>query len=636
MAVPPSATRAFFESVRTLTLYGRVFGWGRVRGLLRDASGEQAAAQREGEQVRARLAEAAESRQLLEARSAACDAQAAAAGAALLSKQREAAEARALAETLARRASQAETLLSARDAQLAEAVAALGASEGKLELSAGRAEEMRARVSSLETDAAGLDRALAEAKGANLAKDELLKEEAAARARTEAELAAARATLAAEKKNAEDSIAVCRRELVDAASKREGEEALRREAEAQLREARTELSAAAEAKTANLAKDELLKEEAAARARTEAELAAARATLAAEKKNALDSGADADRCRRELLDYTSKCASAESAHRGEEALRREAESRLREARAALDEARARETERVRAVNQQLGTLHRAAADYQARHDTEQEALNQQRVTAAEAARNAWKGHEAAVQARMKELCRRHGLDFVETPPFRGKPDATLLLTDEYVVFEAKSPGADDGANFPSYIKTSCEQLVKYAKQDAVRNELFLVVPQTALPLLSDFVFQTADYTVFIVSIEAVEPLLVHLKKLEAYKTQDGLTLDDQESIGRILGKLTHFAKRKVQVDLFFARQLRELMFAWESALPPEFLDRVEAVERVEKLNAPVEKRAKSVAAKELIKDAESISNDMLGKGVSDNDAALCEVLNSERMNLHSI
>ena len=64
---------------------------------------------------------------------------------------------------------------------------------------------------------------------------------------------------------------------------------------------------------------------------------------------------------------------------------------------------------------------------------------------------------------------------MEKPPFKGNPDNTIKICDEFVVFDAKSPGTEDLKVFYKYIKKQAEDMKKYAKQESVKRDVFLVV-----------------------------------------------------------------------------------------------------------------------------------------------------------------
>jgi hypothetical protein len=245
-----------------------------------------------------------------------------------------------------------------------------------------------------------------------------------------------------------------------------------------------------------------------------------------------------------------------------------------------------------------------------------------------ALRQTWVAHQTDVQSRLKLLCNKHIIQYVDKVPFKGEPDNTLYICDEHVVFDAKSPSGDDLSNFPNYLKDQAEKAKKYAKIDGVKTDIFFVVPTNTLHMIKQTVYNMADYNVYIVSVDVLEPLVLALCKIEEYEFAEQLSPEERENICRILGKFAHLSKRRIQVDSFFAKQFIELAYKCESSLPPEIHDKVLEFERSEKLNPPVEKRAKAINIKELEGDTIKIDKEADAKGIiisNDISSALDEV-----------
>ena len=239
----------------------------------------------------------------------------------------------------------------------------------------------------------------------------------------------------------------------------------------------------------------------------------------------------------------------------------------------------------------------------------------------------WSKHQENVKNVLKNICNKHTIEYVEKVSFRGEPDNTLKICDELVIFDAKSPGSDDLNNFPSYLKAQSESAKKYAKQENVKSDIFFVVPSNTLERLSTFVFNLGDYNVFIISIDSLEQVILTLKKIEEYEFAEQLSPEERENICRVLGKFAHLTKRRIQIDSFFAKQFIELAYKSESDLPKEIFDKVVEFEKSEKLNPPIEKRAKAINVKELEKDILQINNEAFSKGIVSDDANMSDGIN---------
>lgn len=248
-----------------------------------------------------------------------------------------------------------------------------------------------------------------------------------------------------------------------------------------------------------------------------------------------------------------------------------------------------------------------AAELQQRNDDELERLSNLKMT--------WQNHETAVKANIRTIAQRHAIDYIEKVPFKGSPDNTLFICEEYVVFDAKSPGGDDLRNFPQYLKDQTEKANKYARQPDVKPDIFFVVPVNTLESLRQFCYPFPEHTVYVISIDALEPLILNMKKIEEYEFAKELTPEDRNNICRILGRFAHLSKRRIQIDNFFARQFIELAYKAESSLPTDILESVIAFERTEKLNPPQEKRAKAIPTSDLERDMNQLQQDADGKGI---------------------
>jgi hypothetical protein len=239
----------------------------------------------------------------------------------------------------------------------------------------------------------------------------------------------------------------------------------------------------------------------------------------------------------------------------------------------------------------------------------------------------WGNHEVNVKSLIRNICGKHIIEYVEKVPFNGEPDNTLKICEEFVIFDAKSPAGEDLTNFPSYIKDQAEKAKKYAKQESVKLDIFFVVPTNTLERLSQFMFNLSDYNVCVISVDSLEQIILGLKKIEEYEFAEQLSPEERDNICRVLGKFAHLTKRRIQIDSFFAKQFIELAYKTETSLPKEILEKVIEFERSEKLNPPIEKRAKAISTKDLEKDAIKINSEAASKGIAIDDTKISIGLN---------
>ena len=251
-------------------------------------------------------------------------------------------------------------------------------------------------------------------------------------------------------------------------------------------------------------------------------------------------------------------------------------------------------------------------------EKEKERLNDDRVKEKEDLLNKmklkWSEHEKDVQNHLQLICRNNVIKYISQEDFphpRNKPDNSIEIMEQLIVFDAKSPANDDLTNFPKYIKLQTESLKKYAKHEDVKNDLFLVIPSNTLEVIHQFHYNIGDYNVYIITKDALEPIILSLKKIEDYEFADKLSPEDRDNVCRIIGKFAHTTKRRIQIDEFFAREFLDTLTKAGTQLPREILENVIKFENAEKLNPPMEKRNKQILTKNLKEKVDKLETEML-------------------------
>ena len=248
---------------------------------------------------------------------------------------------------------------------------------------------------------------------------------------------------------------------------------------------------------------------------------------------------------------------------------------------------------------------------------EKERLNDSRVKETEdrleKMKWTWGEHEKDVKNHLQLICRNHVIKYISQEDFphpRNKPDNSIEIMDQLIVFDAKSPANDDLSNFPKYIKLQTESLKKYAKHDDVKKDLFLVIPSNTLQVINKFTYNIGDYNVYIVTKDALEPIILSLKKIEEYEFAEKLSPEERDNVCRIIGKFAHTTKRRIQIDQFFAEEFLDTLNKAGTQLPRDILESVIQFENAEKLNPPMEKRKKQILTKDLKAKSEEIKKEI--------------------------
>jgi hypothetical protein len=288
--------------------------------------------------------------------------------------------------------------------------------------------------------------------------------------------------------------------------------------------------------------------------------------------------------------------------------------------------REREIRREETTSSALDTLNTIRQQISSERAAERQAQEAQEQQQRERVKRTWQEHEQTVRERIKQLCQRHTIEFVDVVPFRGSPDNTILIAGEYVVFDAKSPAGDDLRAFGAYLKTQAEAARKYVKEDHVRREVFLVIPSSTLPHVQEYVHRFAEHTVFIVPVEALEPIILALRRIQEYAFAEQLGPETRESLVRIVGRFMHMTKRRIQVDQFFDRQFLQALAMAETDLEKDMLVEVQEFERTLKLNPPPDQRLKLLSRDDLSGDEDRLARESEARGIPRVDPGRGEAL----------
>lgn len=165
--------------------------------------------------------------------------------------------------------------------------------------------------------------------------------------------------------------------------------------------------------------------------------------------------------------------------------------------------------------------------------------------AAIAARDSiWNEHEASVLALLAELCQKPELTFKTydnknlPEGWSGglKPDFMLELLDFFVVFDAKSSRSENLQNYlAENVKKTAEKL---QKQSRIYSSVFFIVPTQAISELKKLHYFEQGFSFFIISPEALAPILASFKKIESYEFAENLTPEQRENIVNLIAELS--------------------------------------------------------------------------------------------------
>ena len=158
----------------------------------------------------------------------------------------------------------------------------------------------------------------------------------------------------------------------------------------------------------------------------------------------------------------------------------------------------------------------------------------------------------------------------------------------------RSASAEDWGNFKTYVKQQAELAIKYAKHEGVRKDIYMVVPTNAVSVIPASCLDFPSHRVFVITPEALEPVLMTLQQLETYKIIQEIGPDERQAIIRIIGSLVYASKRRIQVDQYFNGAMLDLIREIQKQVPETILSEVVKVEQSMKLNPGQDRRTKGI------------------------------------------
>jgi hypothetical protein len=255
----------------------------------------------------------------------------------------------------------------------------------------------------------------------------------------------------------------------------------------------------------------------------------------------------------------------------------------------------RREEQIATRIQQLDAAKDALEDEKIRVRQEDE----ERLRIAEEERDRiWNDHENAVIAQLTSLCKLPQLAFAHYTNtnlpddfISLKPDFMIEFLDQYIIFDAKASKAESLQTYiTNAVKTTASKVKKNPK---IASMIFLVVPSEAISELKSFVYPVDGYTVYVVSPEALSPILSSLKRITTYEFADQMDPQQRENIVQLIAELDFHINLRNAADILLTKQGAQILEKAQLMDP-------ELAEEVAMKKQPMNAKA-SIAATELKK-----------------------------------
>ena len=226
---------------------------------------------------------------------------------------------------------------------------------------------------------------------------------------------------------------------------------------------------------------------------------------------------------------------------------------------------AKEERREKELQENLSKLQaaeRSLEDERMRVRREDEAKRQQEE---EERDRIWNEHEQSVIALLTDLCKSPELGFMSysntnlPDAFDGslKPDFMIELLGQYIIFDAK---ASKAKSLQIYINDTVKKTVQKVKEnDKIAKTIFLVVPTRAISELKTHRVFFEGYTFYVVSPEALAPVLASLKRIAAYEFAEKLDPQERENIVHLIAKFDTHINLRNTFDVLMAKMGSEVL-----------------------------------------------------------------------------
>lgn len=191
------------------------------------------------------------------------------------------------------------------------------------------------------------------------------------------------------------------------------------------------------------------------------------------------------------------------------------------------------TKRHEDMAKQLDNVKQALEDEKVRIRREDEERQQQLLAARD---RMWNDHEQDVIAQLNELTKKEHCQFPSytntnlPEEFSGslKPDYMIGFLQQYVIFDAKVSRSQDLQN---YMKESVKKTAAKLKGNQhIYPTVYLVVPTDAIADLKQLSFYEEGFTFYIISPDALEPILASFKRIEQYEFAEAMDPQERENI----------------------------------------------------------------------------------------------------------
>lgn len=167
----------------------------------------------------------------------------------------------------------------------------------------------------------------------------------------------------------------------------------------------------------------------------------------------------------------------------------------------------------------------------------------------------WNEHENKVISLLKDLCKNPELNFTtydnknlpDSWDGKHKPDFMIEFLNQYIIFDAKVSKQD---NLQTYMNTSVRSTSEKIKNNTnIYPHVFFVVPTHAIKELNKTYFYEQSVSFYVISPEALAPILACLKKITTYELAEHFDPQQREKMISLLAEFDYHINFRNAYDL---------------------------------------------------------------------------------------
>lgn len=165
----------------------------------------------------------------------------------------------------------------------------------------------------------------------------------------------------------------------------------------------------------------------------------------------------------------------------------------------------------------------------------------------------WNQHEEKSISIMRDICRKKDIslqsfdnkNLPDTFDKSFKPDFLVKVLNQYVIFDPKSSASKSiNTYLQTQVKSTAKKIKESSSYEDIYNTVYLLVPSIDLEEIKETYYFEQGISFLIIPIEAFEPIVRVLRRLEDYDLADKYDPQERENIINFIALLNHYIREQ--------------------------------------------------------------------------------------------